>query len=62
MLSPLNIRIFDTPRPESARILELIAALVNIKDSRSIGDIVRSLTLIWEVLDLEEMQRRVEFI
>lgn len=32
------------------------------KNSRSIGDIIRSLTLIWEVLEPEELEGRVEFI
>ncbi|MFQ4142653.1 DUF5615 family PIN-like protein [Chlorogloeopsis sp. ULAP02] len=30
--------------------------------SRSIGEIIRSLILIWEWLDVEEMRGRVEFI
>ncbi|MBD1842803.1 DUF5615 family PIN-like protein [Cyanobacteria bacterium FACHB-63] len=32
------------------------------KSSRSIGGIIRSLTLIWEVLEPEEIRGRVEFI
>lgn len=31
-------------------------------NSRSIGQIVRRLTLVWEYLDLEDMRGRVEFI
>jgi predicted nuclease of predicted toxin-antitoxin system len=30
--------------------------------SRSIGEIIRSLIMIWELLDLDEMSGRVEFI
>lgn len=32
------------------------------KDTRSVGDIIQGLVLIWEVLDPEEMANRVEFI
>jgi predicted nuclease of predicted toxin-antitoxin system len=32
------------------------------KDTRSVGDIIRGLTLIWEVYGPEEMAGRVEFI
>jgi predicted nuclease of predicted toxin-antitoxin system len=32
------------------------------QQSRSIGEIVRALELIWEVLEAEEMRNRVEFI
>ena len=32
------------------------------KGSRSIGDIVRGLILIWKILDPEDMQNQVEFL
>jgi len=32
------------------------------KDSRSIGEIIESLVLIWEIYDAEDMQNRIEFI
>lgn len=32
------------------------------KDRLSVGDIIRGLVLIWELLDLEEIQGKVEFI
>jgi predicted nuclease of predicted toxin-antitoxin system len=32
------------------------------KDSKSIGAIIQGLVLIWEVLEPEEMQNRVEFL
>ncbi len=32
------------------------------QQSRSVGEIIRAMELIWEVLDLEEMRNHVEFI
>lgn len=32
------------------------------KDTRSIGEIIRGLVLIWEVYDREEMENRVEYL
>jgi uncharacterized protein DUF5615 len=32
------------------------------KDTRTIGEIIRGLVLIWEVYDPEEMENRVEFL
>src|SRR5947207_3034387 len=32
------------------------------QQSRSIGDIIRALMLLWEILDPEDMKNRVEFI
>jgi hypothetical protein len=32
------------------------------KDARSIGDIIRGLTLVWEVYEPEEMKGRLEYI
>ena len=32
------------------------------KDTRSVGDIIRALVLIWEILEPEEMQNHVEFL
>jgi predicted nuclease of predicted toxin-antitoxin system len=32
------------------------------QQSRSVGEIIRALELIWEVLEPEEMQNRVEFV
>ncbi|WP_277128056.1 DUF5615 family PIN-like protein [Chlorogloeopsis fritschii] len=38
------------------------AGIYCTQGSRSIGEIIRSLILIWEWLDVEEMRGRVEFI
>ncbi len=32
------------------------------KDTKSIGDIIRGLVLIWELLEPDEMSKRVEFL
>jgi hypothetical protein len=32
------------------------------KDSKSIGEMIRGLILLWEVLEADEMQNRVEYL
>ena len=32
------------------------------KDTRSIGDVIRALVLIWEILEPDELANRVEFL
>jgi hypothetical protein len=49
----LAIHASGTPHPGSAYCK---------KDTRSIGDMIRGLTLIWEIYDLDEMAGRIEYL
>ena len=39
-----------------------IPALATAQGSRSLGDIIRALVLIWELLEPAEMHNRVEYL
>jgi predicted nuclease of predicted toxin-antitoxin system len=59
-------RVIVTSDPDFLRLNDLGAEHAGIafyrQQERSIGDLIRGLELIWEILEPEEMRGRVEFL